>query len=367
MRCMLLTLLLLAFGFDLNVANRTADAANSSDFSAESAIPKGDENAPPPGAPAARRLLNVNLLAQKSTVTNNSGPSSIQKKSGSPTPRKQFGRIEQLLNGPGATMPGLKMEIPKFDLTPPSGQDSTTPVIPGKISSDQPLTGYVTNSFPVDWKGSWSGQVSVIKFADNPNCWLGDALEMYSIRRINKPGRVGSIRCIFKSDDGLHLSLNPPTIVMQMNMARPTLGDILSGVAETQVMDPSLLNAEQGSYLRVSLKRPLGAAVASQNVNGNPISMNVMKNELRELDANTMEQDVLVQMNEFNKLMSKLSNSFNETVLRFSANGDQMDVEIAQVSYDTCGSFLSKTLFSGTLSKDKIQPTSGSSTTPSSK
>lgn len=101
------------------------------------------------------------------------------------------------------------------------------------------------------------------------------------------------------------------------------------------------------------MKIPLGSAVSYKNVNGNPVSMSVLKNELRELDNNTMEQDVLVQMDEYNKLMARVSNSFNESVLRFSADGDELDLEIAQVSYDASGAFLSKTIYSGTLTKSR--------------
>lgn len=260
-----------------------------------------------------------------------------------PAASKLYGRIDQLFNSQGATIPKgvFKSETPMYDNTPPS--DNKTP--------NQTLTGFVTNSFPTEWKGTWSGYVNVVKFADNPICWRGDALEMYGIRRINKPGRPGKVSCTFKSDDGIHLNLDPPTILMSMNMMRPSLTDIVSAATSDTKLDPSLTQLDGESNLRGELRMPLGSAVSYKNVNGNPVSMQVLKNELRELDANTMEQDVLVQMDEYNNLMSRLSNSYNETVLRFTADGDELDLEIAQVSYDASGAFLSKTIFSGKLSK----------------
>ena len=295
-----------------------------------------------------RRLLaqkkNPSAKATKATSTTGN---TTTKSSASQKPAKLYGRIDQLFNSAGASIPKgvlLKMETPKYDFTPP-----TAP--PANPNDQKPLTGYVTNSFPVDWKGTWSGNVSVVKFDENPLCWRGDALEMYGIRRINKPGRQGRISCTFKSDDGIRMSLDPPIIIMTVDMQRPSFSDIVNSIPNTQVIDPSLQGMDVDTTLRGDMKIPLGSAVSYKNVNGNPVSLSVLKNELRELDSNTMEQDVLVQMGEFNKLMARLSNSFNETVLRFTADGDQLTLEIAQVSYDASGAFLSKTMYSGTLTK----------------
>ncbi len=304
------------------------------------------------------------LLAQKSqsgskTSSKTQGTTSNTKRNKQGTPatpqsgaktEKLYGRIDQLFNSAGASMPKgvFKMETPKYDFTPP-----TAPTQQSNTSEPKPLTGYVTNSFPVNWKGTWSGNVTVVKFADNPICWRGDALEMYGIRRISKPGRQGRITCTFKSDDGVRMTLDPPTIIMNVNMQRPSFTDIISSIPSTQVIDPSLQGMDVDTTLRGDMKIPLGSAVSYKNVNGNPVSMSVLKNELRELDNNTMEQDVLVQMDEYNKLMARVSNSFNESVLRFSADGDELDLEIAQVSYDASGAFLSKTIYSGTLTKSR--------------
>jgi hypothetical protein len=292
-----------------------------------------------------------NSKANDGASTQRPGGGASSKQSNSPKqPAKLYGRIDQLMNSSGANIPKgvFKMETPKYDLTPPTETVQSTK--PGEVKA---LTGYVTNSFPVDWKGTWSGYVTVVKFADNPLCWRGDALEMYGIRRINKPGRQGRISCTFQTVDGLRMNLEPPTIIMSVNIQRPSFSSIIDSVPNTQVIDPSLENMDVDTNLRGDMKVPLGSAVSYRNVNGNPVSMRVLKNELRELDNNTMEQDVLVSMDEYNKLMARLSNSFNESVLRFTANGDQLDLTIAQVSYDASGAFLSKTLYTGTLTKSK--------------
>lgn len=295
------------------------------------------------GKSAGASKANTGAGAQVPTNSANSKQNSPKQ-----APRL-YGRIDQLMNSSGANIPKgvFKMETPKYDLTPP------TEIAPSKAGEVKALTGYVTNSFPVDWKGTWSGYVTVVKFADNPLCWRGDALEMYGIRRINKPGRQGRISCTFQTVDGVRMNLEPPTIIMSVNIQRPSFSSIIDSVPNTQVIDPSLENMDVDTNLRGDMKVPLGSAVSYRNVNGNPVSMRVLKNELRELDNNTMEQDVLVSMDEYNKLMARLSNSFNESVLRFTANGDQLDLTIAQVSYDASGAFLSKTLYSGTLTKSK--------------
>lgn len=278
-----------------------------------------------------------------------------QKAAQKKAPAKKFGsRLDELVSKPGAALPrGLKLGVPIYDRSKPS--NTTAPTPQATQGFDKALSGYVTNTFPVNWKGSWSGNVSVTQFSGNPRCWFGDALETYSIYRINKVGRVGRITCNFKSTDGMRLTLDPPVIHMQMRMVRPSMAEILNTISNTTITDPSLSGPPPPSMISGDLRLPLGAAVATQNINGNPIAMNVLKNEIRDLDDNTLEQDVVVQIEEFNRLLSRLNQSYNETVLRFTGNGEQLDVEIAQVSYDTTGAFLSKTVYTGTLSRTSAE------------
>src|SRR5262249_14762339 len=78
-------------------------------------------------------------------------------------PTVLYGRIEELSPAPGARLPvKLRALTPKLDLT-------------GQLKSKaQTIMGRVVGSFPVDWRGVWSGTLTVHAAVFDPVRWQFD-------------------------------------------------------------------------------------------------------------------------------------------------------------------------------------------------
>src|SRR5262249_20306876 len=119
--------------------------------------------------------------------------------------------------GPGAQLPiKLRALTPKLDT---SGQ------LKGKA---QTTMGRVVGSFPVDWRGVWSGTLKVHAAVFDPVRWQFDAAEANRERELLRPGTEGRVTFRFSTGKAAQIRLEPASVVFAATMDRSQYAQMLN-------------------------------------------------------------------------------------------------------------------------------------------
>jgi hypothetical protein len=96
----------------------------------------------------------------------------------------------------------------------------------------------------------------------------------------------------------------------------------------------------------------LGDQATAMGVGGNSISKRLVKNDVRQLKPNVLEQNMVVQETEQVRGTGEVRRSYTESVMRFTRmNSNQLYTQAALVNYAANGHFLSKVLLYGTVNR----------------
>jgi hypothetical protein len=248
------------------------------------------------------------------------------------------GRLEEI-GGRGASLPAgvvlnLKTRTAKVD---PSFERK----IEGKVAS-----------FPMDWRGSWSGPIKVWANQFDPAYFDFDREEAEDIEKVLAPNTTGTVTFNFFQQNN-SIALQPATIVfpprtnspvsnrMQQELRSSPLGQMMGG--NQQML--SMLTATQSAMV-------LGDLNGGMSSGGNSLSLQVVKNDLRELKPGVLEQNLVVEASERHRQTGEVRKSLDETVLRFTKlSPTSLYVQVANLSYSWDGRFLSKVVMYGTMNK----------------
>lgn len=266
--------------------------------------------------------------------------------SGKGAPVKLFGRIEEIAAAASPQLPvRLKALVPKLDR---AGQLKGT-------ASASALLGQVSGSFPVDWRGTWGGQLKVWSVSYSPVRYQFDQEEARRETELLKPGTAGNVTFTFDQSAAGRVSLAPAQVIftaqMDARQAQQKLDQMLgqaSGSLAGSPMAPALAQIMQGVPVMYALH--LGDLVSGVSVTGNVLQARVLKNEISELADGVLEQVVVTYDSATNRRTGQVRNGFSENVVRFTRqSSNSLYVQAVTVSYLPDGRFEDRCMLYGTV------------------
>jgi hypothetical protein len=247
-----------------------------------------------------------------------------------------YGRIEEISGQPGARLPiELKPMRPKVDTSLLKGGAST-------------LTTRAATSYPIDWRGSWSGTLKVHAVQMDPIRWKIDPAEASKEQELIRPGTVGQVSFEF-SQNGTAITLKPTHVLFSTTMDRSRYSETFRQIlgSNPQMGGSSVAAMLQNVPYYYALS--LGDIEGGVGVTGNLLRTRVMKNDLKQLAPGVVEQ-VLVTYDSKSGSNNQQRYGYAETVLRFTRqSSDQLYVQAACVSYLQDGRFEEKILMYGSM------------------
>jgi hypothetical protein len=268
---------------------------------------------------------------------------------GASQPVKLFGRIEQLASGPGAKLPQLKALTPKLD---------TGSTLKGSASeqSSRPLSGKIASSFPVNWRGTWSGKLKIWSAQFDRIRWQFDPAEANKERELMTPGTEGSVSFTFSNDPSGRIALRPTQVIFSRPMEGSRYADVFQGMNTSQLGASGEMLAQAFRNIPYMYALHLGDLHQGVGVTGNLREAQVLKNEIRELKPGVLEQDIVNYNVDVNRESGKTQKGYSESVLRFYRQGtDRLYVQAATVGYTEKGRFMDKIVLYGTVSRGASQ------------
>jgi hypothetical protein len=259
-------------------------------------------------------------------------------------PTVLYGRIEEIVAGPGARLPvQLKALTPKLD---------TSRRLQSGASA---LLGKVVSSYPVDWRGFWGGTLTVHAAVFDPVRWQFDPEEASKERELLRPGTQGRVTFNFTSERGGRIYLAPARVIFSAPMDRSRYAEMLNQLQ-------SMLGAQAGQGAMLFKSVPylyalhLGDLSNGVGVTGNLLQSRVLKNEITQLADGVLEQVVVTYNLVRNPTTGKTRYGYSESVVRFTRqSSNQLYVQAATVSYLQNGKFEDKTILYGSVTRATSQ------------
>jgi hypothetical protein len=266
-------------------------------------------------------------------------------------PVKLFGRIEELCSTPGARLPiKLQALTPKLDNSRPLKAEART----------SGLSGRATSAYPVEWAGVWSGTLKVWTSQFDPSLWKFDAAEASQEQDLLKPGTEGQASFNFSMDANRQIQLEPTQVVFTAPMDAAKSQRMMSQMQQMMGgMQGQLMQGPGRNFMMQMMQSVpymyamhLGNLEQGTGVTGNLLASRLMKNDVKVLAANTLEQQIVTYDEDVNRQTGKKRTSYTETVLRFTRiNREQLYVQAASVDYDRYGKFEQKVVMYGTINR----------------
>lgn len=263
---------------------------------------------------------------------------------------KLFGRIEQIASEGEVTMPVLKAQTPKLD---PRGKP-----LAGFAADTGGYSGTVATSFPVDFRGSWGGTMSVWSYRSSPAYVAIDRAEAVQSAQILKAGRSGTVNFSFYRDIYNRIAVQPAKVLLSVPMKDThTFSQMMSGSGGDSMGAMSgLFTQMMGNMEAPVVMLHFGKAATDSlqtGVSGNDFRQEVAKNVLRDLAPGVVEEQIITKW--VTKTTSgKVNSGYDESVMRFKkVNDSQLYVLLASVKYSSSGKYLSKLIMSGTVDKGR--------------
>jgi hypothetical protein len=313
-----------------------------------------------------------NTVNSNTSVGNNS-KNQVQPKvtasSPAPKPTLLFGRIEEISSGKGATLPlkiKLKAGVPQMD-------NSYDLKGSAKQHSMKANAGVTIRSFPADFQGVWQGTLTISSSEYSTLRFQFDGAEARKEQELTARGTKGNVRFDFRKDAYGNISLQPAQVVFTTTMDRSQYANMFNQVMANQTtanminemmqsmgasgIDPGQAQAMLGSQQILSsvpymYSINLGDIVGGVGVTGNSLNSRVLKNEVKRLANNSIEQVIVTYDRVQNPKTGKVRDSYSESVLRFfKQNNNQLYVQAASVGYNQQGQFEDKIVMYGTVYK----------------
>ncbi|MBX9690563.1 MAG: hypothetical protein K2X27_27855 [Candidatus Obscuribacterales bacterium] len=326
-----------------------------------------------------RPVPTYNILPPSSNSSHSAASNSSS--ASAPTsaqPMRLYGRIEELCSGTGAKIP-LKLQAmtpirdTSRDLKPVqlAGKVKETRITGGTqiaridtnrtpLFQDEATVNESAKSFPIDWRGTWSGKLVVHLVNFDQRYFDFDPQEAQKQQDLLKVGTTGNCSVTFYQGSGSKVEMKPTQVTFsttvnaaeQMKqMSNSPIGQMLNAIAGG-ADNPALANLQ----IPYMFALPLGDLGSSnRGVTGNQIGSELMKNKLTELAKGVVE-DQIVTRDTDRTADGRSKTGYTESVMRFTRiNGDRLYLQAAAVSYDDQGSYLNKVVLYGTLDRGEGQ------------
>ncbi len=261
------------------------------------------------------------------------------------------GRIEQIYGTNDPKMPELKSLAPKFD----TSQEPNRAL--GKISASSASTNSHTlaeqqalpESYPIDWKGNWSGELTIMDSRYLEPADQSMRAEIDLERRANAAGRKGKAVFSFRQVPPSKVSLEPVEIkfVYPSNMKLPdavslSASDAAKFVQPGERTDDVTIIPDRTYY--ISMNNVKGGIT----VGGNIVTQRVMRNTVSSLAKNVIEEDIVTLSSESLRGSQRVIECYNEDVLRFTMiNQSTILVQAVTLAYNDAGHCDTRVSFAG--------------------
>jgi hypothetical protein len=265
-----------------------------------------------------------------------------------------YGRIEEIAGSAGARFPiTFKTQKGKFDTSE-------------QKQNAQYSTGVIVNSFPFDFRGTWQGALTIYNAEFSPALMKFDAKETKQNQALTRRGTQGQVTFQFANSANGNVNLEPATIVFQTTLDNSQYAGMLDQVKSVMPDLSSLtaLGGSQGSPIDANAIAEIIKAVpimyalhfggieGAMGTTGNALSARLVKNELKRLRADVVEQSIITYDRDVNRDTGKQRLGYTESVVRFyKQSANQLYVQAASVGYDQQGNFQSKVILYGTVTK----------------
>ncbi|MGD9682144.1 MAG: hypothetical protein AB7W16_13240 [Candidatus Obscuribacterales bacterium] len=266
-----------------------------------------------------------------------------------------FGRIEQIAAEGDVKMPKLQAMTPQLDPRDKrlqSGVDETM------------YSGTIAKQFPTEFQGQWGGVLQVWSYAYSPLYVQMDRAQVVQTAKILQKGRSGNVNFNFRKDRFNRIALEPAAVLLSVPMKDLNSYDqMMAGGMGSQ------LGPFAGSFQQVmagmevpAVKIYFGEAatdgVMQKGVSGNQFRQTVVRNTIRQLSADVVEQQIMTRAQDKVASTGKVNSYFDESVMRFKRlNYGKLYVTAASVKYDSKGRYLSKLIMYGTVDKGRLVQT----------
>ena len=335
------------------------DAANQSDATPAAPSPSASTTTPPPSPPSAPDTPETSGKGEEPAKTSprNATPPAAAKPTAAPAAAKSAessgkamvltGRIEELCKGNSAVLPlkWKKMEPIRdtsLDAKPIAGKTSTTTL----------AAGTQQQAYPMDFRGTWSGTLTIFTRAFAPLKWQFDAEEATKEYKYLTPGKQGQTSITFYPR-GNSSYMEPCQVMFQATQSMSELNSNMNkrfgtGGGQQNPMFASMANMQ----VPVMYALHLGDLTAGTGVTGNQLQSRLMKNDIKQLRSDIIEQQVVTQDSDRNPQTGKTRLGYSESVLRFTRiDSNHLYLQAAAVNYQNDGKFLDKVVLYGTLAR----------------
>ncbi len=259
-------------------------------------------------------------------------------------PVKLYGRIEQLCETSGATLPiKLQAQTPKYDASRP---------LRARASAGTTI-GRAVAAYPTEWQGEWSGTLRIWTCQFAPSRWQFDAAEASEEQDLMRPGLDGQVTFNFARDNERRIELQPTQVVFSAPMTDDRLANLMKQMGGGgQLLQGNPFAAAMMRSVPYMYAMHLGDLTSGVGVTGNALESRLVKNEIKALAPGTLEQQIVTYNADRSRATGKVRYSYSESVLRFTKmQSDQLYVQAASVDYDRNGRFESKVVLFGTVSR----------------
>lgn len=274
-------------------------------------------------------------------------------------PLQLFGRIEQLSGSAGAAFPTLKALTPQMD---PRGVQKLQ-----ARASDARYSGNIVKSFPTDYQGTWGGDLQLQIVQIDPVYYQIDPMEARRTQQALRVGSTGAVNFQFQNLAGGRVALEPARVMFMVPSSETEVGaqmDQMFGQGGANNPMAAMMKQMVGN-ISVPVMLEFGdvntsahSAMGEVGVSGNQVRSTVLRNVIRQLAQNVLEQQIVTQSTTWNKQTGQPRTSYGETVVRFTSRDPQtMYVQAATVSYGANKHFLDKVVLGGWVQKGVIKNT----------
>jgi hypothetical protein len=320
---------------------------------------KAPQDKTPPAAVMDKGQMLKNEMPEASTAT--SAP--VMESKPTPTapaakkklePFKLFGRIDQLSGSAGASFPQLKAMTPKLD------SRGVKPLQARAV--DTTFSGNVIRSFPINFQGTWGGNLQLQVVQMDPTYYQVDPQEATRTQQAMRVGSTGAVNFQFQNV-GQRIALEPARVMFMVPSQDTEVGaqlDKMFGGANAGMGD---MVKQMVKSMPVPVMLEFGEINTSNSmgetgVSGNQLQAHVLKNVIRQLAPNVLEQQIVTQETTWNKQTGQPRTGYGETVLRFTMrNAQQMYAQAASVNYGSNKHFLMKVVLGGWVTKGQVMNT----------
>jgi hypothetical protein len=276
------------------------------------------------------------------------------------TTTKLYGRIEQITSGNGANFPIiLKAMTPQMD------NSLVKKPLSGAATDVSMFSGTIAKSFPSDYRGNWGGDLTVWRVEQDPICYRIDPEEASKVLKIFKSGAKGSTNFMFAQDTRGGIVLAPAKVMFSVVAkdigADQQMAQMMGGQSFASMGPMGQMMQQMAQSMPVPVIFSFGDIQSSQyakGLSGNEFVQRTLKNQVRQLAPNVLEQQIVAECNEIMRSTGQPRKRYEESVLRFTkVNSQQMYVQAAQVVFGQDRKFQQKIVMYGYVTKGQVANT----------